>query len=193
MLVITAVNFSAIKHKNQKRKGIEQTPYINHPIGVAYNLTSIGQIDDPVTIAAALLHDTLEDTDTTYQELVDTFGVEVARVVLELSDDQSLSREDRKKGQVIKAAKFSERAKLVKLADKLYNLNDLKNDPIPGHSVERIQGYFKWCKAVIDLCRGVSPALEAAIDQLYSSTFEIDGVSYPTYVKTLEDKHMYQE
>lgn len=136
------INFAAIKHKHQKRKDKEGTPYINHPIGVGYILTHEAGVTDPVVIQAAFLHDTVEDTDTTFEELEETFGKTVMDVVAEVTDDKTLEKMERKKCQIEHAKSCSHRAKLVKLADKLYNLRDLDRTIPVGWTPERAREYL---------------------------------------------------
>lgn len=159
--------FAAERHKNQRRKDAEASPYINHPLTVANILANEGGIEDPVTLFAALLHDTIEDTATTWEELEAAFGVEVTSVVLEVSDDTSLPAAERKRLQVKHAPSVSERAKLVKIADKIANLRDLSHRPPAGWKLSRKQDYFDWAKAVVDGLRGINPRLEAAFDAEY--------------------------
>lgn len=120
-----AADFAAKKHRDQRRKDPQQTPYINHPIGVANILINEGGVDDPIVLQAALLHDTVEDTETTLDEIEEHFGPKVRGIVAEVSDDKDLPKEERKRLQVVNAPHKSKEAKLVKLADKLYNLRDL--------------------------------------------------------------------
>uniref|UniRef100_A0A673B0M7 Guanosine-3',5'-bis(diphosphate) 3'-pyrophosphohydrolase MESH1 n=1 Tax=Sphaeramia orbicularis TaxID=375764 RepID=A0A673B0M7_9TELE len=124
-VLIETVNFAAEKHKNQRRKDPDGTPYINHPIGVARILSHEGGITNIQVLQAALLHDTVEDTNTSPAELQAQFGATVAGIVQEVTDDKSLSKQERKRLQVEHAPHCSHEAKLVKLADKLYNLRDL--------------------------------------------------------------------
>ena len=166
-LVIKAAHFAAHKHKEQRRKDAKASPYINHPIGLAEVLHTDGGVSDPVVIAAALLHDTIEDTETTYDELRGAFGVEVADVVLELTDVKFLAKESRKRLQIAKAARASDRARLVKLADKICNLRDILASPPAGWSLTRRQKYFDWAREVVDQVRGANPKLERVFDQLY--------------------------
>lgn len=126
--IIKCVNFAAIKHKNQKRKDHDETPYINHPIGVAYILVDEAKIYDEEVILSALLHDTVEDTNTTFDEIEEYFGKNVRNIVEEVTDDKTLDKKERKRLQIVNASKSSYKAKLVKLADKLYNLRDLEKD-----------------------------------------------------------------
>jgi guanosine-3',5'-bis(diphosphate) 3'-pyrophosphohydrolase len=166
-LVIRAAHFAARKHKDQRRKDANASPYINHPIGLAEVLHTDGDVSDPIVIAAALLHDTIEDTETTYDELRGAFGAAVADVVVELTDVKFLAKESRKRLQVAKAGRASDRARMVKLADKICNLRDVLASPPAGWSLARRQKYFDWAKAVVDRARGVNPKLERMFDRLY--------------------------
>ncbi|TPX36526.1 hypothetical protein SmJEL517_g01379 [Synchytrium microbalum] len=148
--ILKAVNFAAIKHRDQRRKDLEKTPYINHPIGVANILYLEGSVTDVVILQAAILHDTVEDTETTFEELEAEFGPEVCSVVKECTDDKSLPKEERKRLQVVNAPHKSLRAKQVKMADKIYNLRDLERCTPEGWSAERVSEYFKWAKKVTD-------------------------------------------
>jgi guanosine-3',5'-bis(diphosphate) 3'-pyrophosphohydrolase len=166
-LVLRAAKFAAHKHKDQRRKDVKATPYINHPISLAEVLHTDGDVRDPIVIAAALLHDTIEDTETTYDELRGTFGATVADVVIEVTDVKFLAKESRKRLQVAKAGRASERARQVKLADKICNLRDVLASPPSGWSLVRRQNYFDWAKAVVDQVRGANPRLEQVFDRLY--------------------------
>lgn len=165
--LISAIAFAAHKHRDQRRKDAAASPYINHPIALAQVLANEAGIDDERVLIAALLHDTIEDTDTTEVELVREFGQEVANIVLEVTDDKSLPKVERKRLQVEHATTISRRAKLVKLADKICNLRDVSSGPPADWSLERKQEYFDWAKAVVDGLRGVNPALEHIIDETY--------------------------
>lgn len=105
-----------------------------------------GNIHDPVVIIAAILHDTVEDTDTTFEEIETQFGTEVRNIVKELTDDKSLPKVERKRLQIENAPKCSHKAKLIKLADKLYNLRDLQKAIPVGWSEDRVKEYFKVMK-----------------------------------------------
>lgn len=167
-LIVRAAAFAAHKHRDQRRKDVRASPYINHPIELARVLAEVGGVTDAVTLSAALLHDTLEDTDTTPEELQRAFGPEVAAVVAEVSDDKALPKAERKRLQVEHAATISDRAKRVKLADKISNLTDVVHAPPASWSLERRRAYFDWARSVIDRLRGVDPALEAAFDAAYA-------------------------
>ena len=167
-LLLKALSFSAHKHKDQRRKDVEASPYINHPISLANILCNEGYITDIEVICTALLHDTIEDTDTSPEELEQEFGIVIRDLVVEMTDDKAFSKEDRKRLQIEHAMHASDKAKLVKLADKISNLRDVANCPPPNWSLERRQEYFDWAKQVIDQLRGVNPDLEAVFDQAYS-------------------------
>lgn len=164
--VIKCVNFAAVKHKDQRRKDPEQTPYINHPVGVAYLLVESG-VKDLAVLQAALLHDTVEDTETSHEELVLEFGPKVAGIVAEVTDDKNLDKQERKRLQIINAHSASREAKLVKLADKLYNLRDLERSIPQGWTQERVEEYFQWAAKVVAGCRGNSEFLEGELDKLF--------------------------
>ncbi|RUS71035.1 hypothetical protein EGW08_021206 [Elysia chlorotica] len=165
--IVRCTNFAALKHKDQRRKDKQQTPYVNHVIGVAHILVSEGGISDVSVIQAALLHDTVEDTDTSFYELQAEFGEDVANLVKEMTDDKSLPKAERKALQISHAPQASHRAKLVKLADKLYNLRDLRRCTPESWTEERVQEYFEWASQVVAGLRGTNQAMEDALDQLF--------------------------
>lgn len=167
--ILAAIAFAADKHRNQRRKDAAASPYINHPIALANVLANEAGIDDERVLIAAILHDTVEDTETTAQELVRHFGQEIAEIVLEVTDDKSLLKAERKQQQIDHAPTISRRAKLVKLADKICNLRDIASSPQAGWSLRRKQEYFDWAKAVIDGLRGVHPSLEFLFDTAYKA------------------------
>ena len=168
-LLITALDFAANKHRNQRRKNADASPYINHPISLANILCNEADVTDMNVICAALLHDTVEDTETTKEELVLEFGQNICDIVMEVTDDKTIKdKYKRKQLQVEHAAHISTSAKLVKLADKISNLRDVADDPPADWGLERRREYFDWAKKVIDQLRGVHPKLEALFDQVYS-------------------------
>jgi guanosine-3',5'-bis(diphosphate) 3'-pyrophosphohydrolase len=162
--LIGALSFAADKHRNQRRKDKEASPYINHPIALARILAVEGGVDDAVVLCAAVLHDTVEDTETSYDELAAQFGREIAGVVLEVTDDKALPKAERKALQVEHAPRLSRAAKLVKLADKIANVRDVADHPPSEWPVERRREYFDWAKRVVDGLRGTHEGLEAAFD-----------------------------
>ncbi len=117
--LIAAVAFAAERHRDQRRKGEDHRPYVNHVIGVMQLLWDVGGVRDTATLVAALLHDTVEDTGTAPEEIEARFGPEVASIVREVTDDKSLPKDVRKQLQIVHAADASRAAKLVKLADKI--------------------------------------------------------------------------
>lgn len=172
-LFITALDFAAQKHKLQKRKGKAAIPYINHPIRVAKILSEIGLVNDENTLMAALLHDTIEDTDATAEELDFLFGQKVTSIVLEVTDDKTMEWQARKDHQIVKAPNLSKEAKLVKLADKTANITDIVNEP-PDWSSERKRKYLVWAKKVVDALGGnVNPYLEERFAEQYQLGMEV--------------------
>ena len=163
-LLLRALAFAAHKHRDQRRKDAEASPYINHPIALADVLVNEGGVTDVEVLCAALLHDTVEDTDTTHEELVNAFGSRIARIVAEVTDDKALSKAERKRLQVEHAGKLSSEAKLVKLADKICNLRDVAQRPPASWDLARRREYFDWAKRVVDGMCGAHPRLEAAFD-----------------------------
>ena len=164
-LVLRALAFAAHKHRDQRRKDAGASPYINHPIAVAGVLAEEGGVTDVVVLSAALLHDTLEDTDTSITELREAFGERIAAIVAEVSDDTSLPKAARKRLQVAGAADLSPEARLVKLADKICNLRDMADRPPAHWDLPRRREYFDWARDVIDGLRGTHPRLEALFDE----------------------------
>lgn len=168
-MVFKALQFAAAKHTAQRRKDLERSPYINHPIALATILTVEGRVTDPAVICAAILHDTLEDTQTSPQEIENLFGREVMEIVLEVTDDKRLPGPERKRLQEEHAGTASHGARLVKLADKIANLRDLAASPPEDWTLERRRTYFDWARRVVDRLRGTHAGLEAAFDQAYNN------------------------
>ena len=165
--LLAAIAFAAHKHRDQRRKDAAASPYINHPIALAHLLATTGGVDDIVVLQAAILHDTVEDTETTYEELVQRFGGAVADVVAEVTDDKALPKTRRKELQVEHAPHKSREAALVKLADKTCNLLDVAHSPPAEWPLARRQDYFDWAKKVVDGLPPVNVALKAAFDAAY--------------------------
>ena len=164
VLLSRAADFAARRHIAQRRKGDAAEPYINHLTEVAALLAEATDGADPVLVMGGLLHDTLEDTETTYEELAGMFGAEVASLVAEVTDDKSLRKEERKRLQIDKTPGKSRRAKLLKLADKASNLRSLVSSPPKGWTEERLRDYVVWAEAVARSCRGLNEKLEAGFD-----------------------------
>lgn len=163
--IFDALLFAAKKHRDQRRKDADASPYINHPIEVAALLARAG-VSDPVLLRAAILHDTIEDTQTTADELDRAFGAEVRRVVEEVTDDKSLPKAERKRLQVEHAPHLSERARQVKIADKISNVRAIAEEPPKDWSWERRWEYLDWADRVVAGCRGLNAALESIYDEI---------------------------
>ena len=149
LMILKACEFAADKHRNQRRKDPARTPYINHPLAVARVLAEEGGVKDPEILAAAILHDTLEDTQTTLHELQQAFGERVAAMVAEVTDDKTLPKQVRKQRQIDHGPRKSKGAALIKVADKICNLRDLKKSPPKHWTVERRRQYRKWAIEVV--------------------------------------------
>jgi GTP diphosphokinase / guanosine-3',5'-bis(diphosphate) 3'-diphosphatase len=173
LVLLKALKFSAEKHRHQRRKDREASPYINHPIEVAELLLRVGQVEDPDIVAAAILHDTIEDTDTKPEEIEALFGGKVLSLVEEVTDDKSLPKEVRKQLQVETAPYKSEGAKQIKMADKISNLRDIVHSPPAKWSDERKLDYVNWSERVVAGLRGVNHALDELCDQTLSEAKEI--------------------
>lgn len=166
--LLKAANFAAQKHKRQKRKGINGEPYINHPLEVAQILVSVGKVNDTDILIAAILHDTVEDTDTRKEDIIEIFGNNVAEMVMEVTDDKSLPKAERKRLQIEHAPHLSNGAKQIKLADKTNNIGDILHNPPENWSNERRADYIEWGQKVVAGLRGVNEDLEKNFDKLIS-------------------------
>ncbi|MBR0797810.1 bifunctional (p)ppGpp synthetase/guanosine-3',5'-bis(diphosphate) 3'-pyrophosphohydrolase [Bradyrhizobium jicamae] len=163
-LVTRAVRFAAERHADQRRKGLRQRPYFNHLAEVADLLSEATGGDDTALIAAAYLHDTIEDTQTGPDELREQFGADITSLVMEVTDDKSLPKMERKRLQIATAPKKSPRAKLLKIADATSNVRTLALDPPTDWGADRMQDYVDWAGQVISHCRGLNPILDTAFD-----------------------------
>jgi len=166
-LIFNALEFAAGKHRNQRRKNVDATPYINHPIDLATLLINEANIEDISIIISAILHDTVEDTETTIDELKSQFGEKISKIVNEVTDDKKLPKTERKRLQIENATNSSYEAKMVKLADKICNLKDMTEQPPADWSIDRKREYFDWAKQVVDQIRGVNQKLETIFDDEY--------------------------
>lgn len=168
-LLLAAIAFASRKHSTQRRKGADASPYINHPITVAHLLADRGGITDLTTLVAAVLHDTIEDTETTPSELDEHFGTAVRQVVEEVTDNKKLEQAARKQRQIDHAPHLSSRAKAIKLADKIANLRDVSDSPPADWTDVRRVEYLDWTEKVVAGCRGTNEALEKLYDQTLST------------------------
>jgi len=160
-LILRAADFAARKHRLQKRKDEESSPYVNHPLAVALLLAEVGGVTDTEVLAAAILHDTLEDTETTPAELEAAFGARVRGLVEAVTDDKSLRKAERKRLQIDHAAGLPPDAVLIKLGDKIANVVDVTHSPPTMWDLARRKEYLDWAAAVVVNCPKVNAALEA--------------------------------
>jgi GTP diphosphokinase / guanosine-3',5'-bis(diphosphate) 3'-diphosphatase len=165
---VAAADFAARKHRRQRRKDEDASPSINHTLAVANLLAAEAGIRDAITLCAAVLHDTIEDTHTTATELEQNFGTQISHIVLELTDDKSLPKHVRKQLQIEHAPHLSRHAKSIRLADKICNLRDDVTSPPVGWSIHRCREYFEWASKVVNGVRGTHPTLESLFDQIYT-------------------------
>jgi guanosine-3',5'-bis(diphosphate) 3'-pyrophosphohydrolase len=163
--LLKAVAFAADKHRFQTRKDSERTPYINHPINVALTLCDIGHESDTDLLVAAILHDTVEDTETTPEEIEKIFGKFVRDIVMEVTDDKNLAKDERKRLQIVKAHLKSRPARKLKLADKICNVHDIIHHAPAGWTIERRLDYLSWCEQVLEGLRGVNHLLEKKLHE----------------------------
>lgn len=166
-LLVKAMAFAADRHKDQRRKDLEASPYINHPLALVDVLVREAGIHDHRVMISALLHDTIEDTETSAAEIEQEFGATIRSIVEEVTDDKDLGRSVCKRRQVERAPYLSTEARAVKLADKICNLRDIARQAPVGWELERCQAYFDWAKQVIDGLRGEHAKLEALFDDIY--------------------------
>jgi (p)ppGpp synthase/HD superfamily hydrolase len=171
LLFLQALRFAADQHANQRRKDGD-TPYINHPIEVVQILWETGGVRDARILAAAILHDVVEDTGTPTEEITQRFGAEISDLVMEVTDDKSLPKVERKRLQIVHAPQKSPAARQIKLADKISNLKTIVQAPPKDWSRQRKLEYLDWSKQVIDGLRGPNPDLEALYDKVLGQARE---------------------
>ena len=173
--VLRAANFAAGRHSHQRRKGAAAEPYINHLLEVAELVASTQREPDANLVIAALLHDTVEDVGVTREDLVREFGTDVAALVMEVTDDKSLPKQERKRLQIFDAPKKSVRAQVIKLSDKISNLRSMLHSPPADWSLQRRREYFEWAKQVVDALSAPDASLKAEFDRLYSQAGNLGG------------------
>jgi guanosine-3',5'-bis(diphosphate) 3'-pyrophosphohydrolase len=162
--LLRAATFAAERHRAQRRKDIEASPYINHPLAVATLLAAEGGVTDVDLLVAALLHDTVEDTATSFDDLAEQFGIVVRDLVSEVTDDKSLPKERRKQLQIENAPNKSDRARQLKIADKTCNVRDIDDSSPAGWDHARKFQYLDWAEHVVAGCRGVNAELDRLFD-----------------------------
>jgi guanosine-3',5'-bis(diphosphate) 3'-pyrophosphohydrolase len=164
-LVSEAADFAARRHSGMQRKGRGNEPYVNHLAEVANLLSAATEGADAELVAAGWLHDTIEDTETTREELAGIFGERVAALVVEVTDDMTLPKPERRQRQIADAPKKSPGAKLIKVADKT---NNLRARIMPGPNQDERQeliAYLNWAEKVVAGCRGVNAMLDRIFDE----------------------------
>lgn len=166
--ILAAARFASEKHAGQKRKGARQEPYINHLIEVAALAAQGIEALDSALLMAAFLHDTIEDTGVSREELAERFGEEVALLVDEVTDDKRLPQEVRRALQVEHAPALSPRAQTLKLADKISNLRGILSSPPVNWDFQRKREYFEWARRVVDGLRQPNPALKAEFERVFA-------------------------
>ena len=166
--VMRAAQFAAQRHSAQRRKGATAEPYVNHLLEVASLAAQALPETDTHVVMAALLHDSIEDVGVTKEELVETFGSDVARLVVECTDDKRLPKAERKRLQIVHAPRKSVRAQVIKLADKISNLRAILVSPPADWSLQRRLDYFEWAKQVVDGLTAPNAMLKAEFEGLYA-------------------------
>lgn len=175
--LLRAVGYAADKHRNQRRKDVDASPYINHPIEVANLIADKGGVDDLTVLMAAVLHDTVEDTETTFDDLEERFGKTISDLVAEVTDDKSLAKSERKRLQIEHTAELSDRAKLIKIADKTCNVRDVAHSPPDDWDMQRRNEYLTWASRVVEGCRGTNDSMERHFDETATQAGKALGIS----------------
>lgn len=163
--LLSAFAFAVDKHRYQRRKDRRLSPYVNHLVEVADILWNEGGITDEDVLIAGILHDTLEDTNTTPQEIEERFGSTVLQYVEEVSDDKTKPKDVRKKLQILLASSKSQGAKQISLADKIANLRDLAERPPANWPIERRRAYALWAREVSKGLEGSNSQLEDLLQE----------------------------
>ena len=164
-LVSEAADFAARRHSGQQRKGRGSEPYINHLAEVANLLSIAADGIDAELVAAGWLHDAIEDTATTREELAQKFGDRVAALVVEVTDDMTLPKQQRRQKQIVDAPRKSPGAKLIKIADKISNIR-ARIVPQPNQAErDDLMDYVAWAEKVVAGCRGVNAVLDRMFDE----------------------------
>lgn len=163
--LLSAASFAAEKHRDQRRKNVDASPYVNHPLAVAALLANEGGVTDLDLLIAAVLHDTVEDTDTSQDEIAELFGRAVGDLVGEVTDDKSLPKQRRKQLQIENAPHKSVHAKQLKIADKICNVRDIDATSPANWKRGRKTQYLDWAALVTAGCRGVNPTLDELVER----------------------------
>lgn len=164
--LLGAVLYAAQQHSEQRRKGHGVMPYVNHVVEVAELVAQVGEVEDLAVLQAAILHDTVEDTETTLDDIEERFGRDVRNLVEEMTDDKNLPKAERKRLQIVHAPEMSDRGKIIKIADKISNIRDIVHRPPPDWTEQRRREYVQWGVDVVAGCRGVNEELERLFDEV---------------------------
>jgi guanosine-3',5'-bis(diphosphate) 3'-pyrophosphohydrolase len=175
--LLRAVAFAAEKHRHQRRKDANASPYINHLIAAASVLAEEGNVTDEDLLVAAILHDSVEDTETSFAEIEEHFGQAVADIVREVTDDKTLAKEERKRLQEENSPNASLQAKQLKIADKICNVRDIMHNPPANWPTERKREYLWWTIRVVEGCRGVNALLDHVFDETIEAAARHLGVT----------------
>ena len=179
-----ALLFAAEAHRNQRRKGAAQEPYLNHLVEVLDLLVQATDGTDTDMLIAAILHDVVEDTSASYEDVAKNFGERVAEIVRENSDDMTLPKAERRRARIAGMPLKSREARLIKMADVISNLRAIAVSPPAGWPADRKFGYLEGCRQLIDAGRGTDAAIERTFDQTAADVertirdeapFSIDG------------------
>jgi len=170
--VLGAAIFATEKHKSQVRSNEKKTPYIIHPIEVADLVMKIGHVYDKDVLITALLHDVMDDTQTTYEQITSLYGTKVSSYLEEMTSKQGLSLKEQKKQQIMQAFRQNPSVAIIKLSDKLSNLKTLATSPPPSWSRDRIDQYFQWAQTVIENLPESNQLLKKAVKNVISDYWE---------------------
>lgn len=167
---MSAILFAIDRHHHQLRKGEQERPYVIHPLEAAELLVTFGKVTDEDIIIGAILHDILEDTETTLEEFRARFGETVLNYVQEVSDDKKLQKQERKDLQIEMAPSLSMGASLIRLADKICNVREMRTNPPVGWDVERKLEYIDWAASVVNAMELVNQPLNDLFEQEYEKS-----------------------
>lgn len=170
--LLEAIFFVAQRHSTQRRKGPGGQPYVNHLIEAAALLSTVGGVSDVEVLMAAVLHDVLEDTPTTREEVLTLFGARVLELVDSVTDDKRLSRAERRQQVLDHLPHAANETKVIKLADLCSNVMTLPSDWEPGRARE----YLLWARSAAELCADSNPALAQLFSERWTITSQAWGL-----------------
>lgn len=173
--LLDAIDFAARAHRYQRRKDHGEIPYVNHAIEVAELVARVGEVEDLEVLQAAVLHDTVEDTEVTLEQIEERYGEGVRDLVDEMTDDKSLVKAERKQAQIDESPAMSHRGKIIKLADKISNVRDIAHRPPPDWTLDRRRAYVQWAVDVVAGIRGTNEGLERTFDEVVDEARSVIG------------------